>query len=161
MRKYDKVLLHRLNDWFYEQGFDCEFRRGDRFETIASEGVIYIPLHITEHCDFFMEHLKKKGLRDDWSETVMSILHEVGHTETMPYDMTDDEKFNDFLCIQALTAADAYTEDTFTAYWNTKTESLANEWAIEMANDYPDLIKELENVLAAFIRWDQVESGLQ
>ena len=98
--------------------------------------------------DVFLPYLREKGLITKVSWLVMTILHEIGHSETTKFftekemEKIDFEKFK----LSVIITKENLVEINY-KYWNLPDEDMANSWAINYANTFPEKVKRLEQIL--------------
>ena len=96
----------------------------------------------------FLSHLKERGLTTEVNWLVMTILHEIGHSETVRFFTEKEMKkigYEKFLLSIKITKENLV--ETNCKYWNLPDEDMANRWAINYANTFPEKVKRLEKVL--------------
>lgn len=152
MVRFNKETTRLIRLWLVKNGFDCSARLGSSFLYEPDEHFIAIPRFYRpkniEIDAVFMAFLRENGLKVDFDSVTLSVLHELGHAETLLYYFTDEEILNDMLLKEVISYSDCPYEDDLRAYWSIPTEYIANKFAIEYANNFPKEVQELEDILS-------------
>ena len=151
MVRFDKGTTKALRQWLKENGFAVGLRLGKEWAFEPEENYIIIPRIYDDESDFaFIRFLRSLGLNNDFDCITLSLLHELGHFETM-HLFSEEEWENDALikCVYEWNATD-YEEYLFN-YWNTATEYSANTWAVMYVRAFTDKVNELEDIFALAI----------
>ena len=95
--------------------------------------------------------LKEYGIQEQYSNEILSFLHEIGHIYTY-------SKFNDFMyirmtnLIQKIQAifcnSEKVTNWMYQKYFNLALEKNADKWAMEYIKEHPEQVKEWEQAIA-------------
>lgn len=88
-----------------------------------------------------MDFAKANGLKVKCSCFILSLLHEIGHNETI--DMTDDEIDK--------SEYDVNSKDDVFEYFMLEDELEATLWAIDFINDNKEFIKNLDKQIINII----------
>lgn len=152
---FDDNSTNAIRAWFRRNGIDC----GCAFNHyIWEKGFTYDPEthrvnlpqnHIGSILDEeLIIYLTNNGLTSKMHWLTATILHEVGHAETMRF-FTENElkayalrkqKISEQLTLENLIQSN-YT------YWSLPVEDMANKWAINYANAFPQKVERLEKIL--------------
>ena len=164
------VDTSRLDKWLKDHVCgDVKVELRDCFCYFYNEKVIAIP--VMEYDDdavneaLFIESVRRAGLRADYSQVpylAISMLHEIGHHMTFHFyneeDVAEYEleegRIRNIIQIENVDS-EAYKTAQF-EYFNLPIELDATIWAVEFANDYPNFVWELEDILGNLI-----EEGLK
>ena len=95
---------------------------------------------------WFIEFLEENGLL--WEEIpvpILAFLHEVGHSETLPYFNKED---NFAFYVNKMAFKGKWDRQTAFDYWSVPDEFAANTWLIEFVNNHIDAVIELINLYA-------------
>ena len=144
-----------IRAWFRRNGFTCGCGLNKHF---FNDGFVYDgETHRVEVPEFYIASavddellmcLKNKGLTTETSWLVATILHELGHAETI-HLFTESELKK--VCKQKQKLSDALTEanriQINRTYWNLPVEDIANNWAITYANMFPHKVDRLYKIL--------------
>lgn len=153
--QFDRNITNSLRAWFKRNGFTC----GCGFENHSyAHGFCYdgethrVEIPKTYNCEAieenFISYLEENGLsvKADW--LAMTILHEVGHSETVRFFTEKEHEIN---AQQKFILSFQMTNDNIDEinrlYWKLPIENMANKWAISYANTFPEKVKRLEKVL--------------
>ena len=158
--KFTKKSVKKINKWLQKNGFAVTCARVDKDEDdndltfiVDDDGAMYIltPRWYNEEPDgFFMKYLRELGLKSHFDSLTLSILHELGHTQTYPLFMTkewnacDKKKEN-------LDEPDR--ETTLYKYWEIKNEKAANMWLIMFAECFSNKVQELEDIIGETVKF--------
>lgn len=151
--RFEKGLTKELRHWLKDNGFAVGCRWGKEWAFEPEENYITIPkVYDSDSDDDFIHFLRSNGLANDFDCITLSMLHEIGHFETMPY-FTNEEWENDALvkCVYELSETD-YSEYLY-KYWNTQTEYSANMWAIMYVKAFSSKVEELEDIFGNYLKW--------
>lgn len=154
-------ITSKLTDWLRTYGFDdINIQLADDFCYYPAIKTIHIPVIEYEEDEInktlFVESLKNAGLNDEFTEIpymAMSFLHELGHYKTLSF--YTDEEMNEYWQTEdriynVINIADVDSEEYRKAqfeYFNLPVELDATVWAVGFANDYPNLVWDLEDIL--------------
>lgn len=149
----DEKATDAIRSWFKRNGIDCGCGFGAEFYYLKNEHKICIPkvYEVSPADKFFALHINKMGLKENVHWIVMSILHEVGHSETVKYFTARDLKQNAFdkLAIQMQINENNYEKMCY-KYWELPIENIANKWAITFANTFPKKIESLTKIILRY-----------
>ena len=153
MVKFNKETTKLIREWLAKNDFYCSCRLGRCFQYEPTDEYIELPKIYNdanlEIDSVFMKWLRAYGLKTDFDALTMSILHELGHAETLLDFFDDDDRLNDSMMIELLRVSDNDYYDDLWVYWCLPTEKIANLWAIMWANENPEQTQELEDILAS------------
>ena len=137
-----------IRKWLKKYGFaaTCRLTRGKNAELQydPNYNLIYVPDRYNGDLDdLFIGWLERHGLETDTDPITLSILHELGHSETVKH-FTEKEWFECAALKELLYADDNLTnEETGERYWNMPDEYAANMWLIMFVKAFPEKVKEL------------------
>lgn len=137
------VLWKKLDDLLYEsfQDFELDFAEGKEFVYDYPTSTVYYTFNTSKVDKWFMDFAKANGLKVKCSCFILSLLHEIGHNETI--DMTDDEIDK--------SEYDVNSKDDVFEYFMLEDELEATLWAIDFINDNKEFIKNLDKQIINII----------
>ena len=143
--------LDKLQDWLEDNGFDCELDTCDEFCYDETDDIIYVADAVPENSiKPFMRFAKSLGLRPNVNMNTVAFLHELGHSQTVPF-LTSWEKLKDLIARRALNATQPKTElgcrVRYLIYHRLHKEKIATKWAIDFINANPGKAVELGRIL--------------
>lgn len=145
-----------LNEFL--EPFELTVFAGTDFAYYHSSSTIEYAFVVSERMDnLFMKNAKRLGLKHNVDTFLLSLLHEVGHNETI--DDLDDAIYNYCLDIKEMLDADC-DEDVYT-YLNLFDEKEATLWAIDYINNHTEEIEELWNKLQPAILEFYIKNGVE
>lgn len=136
-----------IRKWLKKNGFSvsCRLKRGKsaELEFDPNYNLIYVPeTYDGSLDDYFVAWLKDHGLDTDLDVITLSILHEVGHSET--FKVFTEKEWLDCAAIKELIyASDTTGKDAAYAYWNVSDEFAANMWLIMFVKAFYTKAKKL------------------
>lgn len=150
--KFDEKSTQAIRAWFRRNGLNCGcgFINGRTFLYDDETGRVAIPRFYiaTELDEALKNHLENKGLQTSIDWLTITILHEVGHSETVRFFNLKELKYN---MIEKEKISFNLTEENELEsnyiYWELPVEDMANKWAINYANTFPEKVKRLEELL--------------
>lgn len=138
-----KATKRTIQKWANRNHFDITVVLGNEFEYNSNTNELVIEkLYNTNNDKDFITCLNSLGLNTNVDTIILSILHELGHANTV-------DNFNDIKW-----AYDNFIKEHLylfyknrttlnTIYWNRPTEKVANIWAINYANTHEKELKKL------------------
>lgn len=136
IENFIKSIDEELNVSFIEKD-------GWNFETTSN--TVNVAISDTEDCGFF-RHLKEEHkceFANEFSLTLWSILHEIGHYETE--DFVDfDEELDDRVMLYLTDDVVKTNKKIQNKYYNLPSEWEATEWAIEWITENWELATEFD-----------------
>ena len=135
--------MKKLDDLLYEsfQYFELDFAEGKEFVYDYPTSTVYYTFNTSKVDKWFMDFAKANGLKVKCSCFILSLLHEIGHNETI--DMTDDEIDK--------SEYDVNSKDDVFEYFMLEDELEATLWAIDFINDNKEFIKNLDKQIINII----------
>lgn len=139
-----------LNDFLEE--FDAYAEMGHDFAYIYAKNQIEYTLLLDDNSEtYFMNNFHKMAPDIDCDPFLVSILHELGHHETLD----DIDMFEEIYCLaEKDTITERYVNKDFSseqelydAYFNLTDEYEATTWAINYIRENAEKVKELWNKL--------------
>lgn len=151
---FSTKTTNAIRGWCRRNGLNCGCGLGGRIE----KGFAYSPedhriilpnVYITNELDdYFVDYLKDKGVNINVDILVMTILHEIGHSETVKL-FNDKEQKDDLIAKMEININ--ITEDNLKQsnykYWDLPTEHSANTWAINYATMFPQKVEKLTKII--------------
>lgn len=102
---------------------------------------------------------KDMGLKDKYEDVenrdwIFGLMHELGHVATLSQMDQASLSSSKFL-ISCLNFSESANENpnpeaymrTCIAYWNTPVEKAANQWAVDIMNIFPNLVRDIEALI--------------
>ena len=146
--KFTLDTTKAIRKWLKKNGFSatCRLTRGANAELQydPNYNLIYAPVCYDDSLDeLFTGWLTRHGLETDLDCITLSILHELGHSETFKY-FTEEEWFECAALKELMYVNEDMTdEERGEYYWNMKDEYAANMWLIMFIKAFPDKAKKL------------------
>jgi len=148
MVRLGKNTTKAIRKWLAKYGYTVGCRLNREFLYEPDDNYIGIQRVYDSLWDTdFMACLRGLGMKSNFDTITLSILHELGHYETMP-DFTEEEWENDNILKQILIDSADNQHELNIKYWATSTEKVANEWAVYMADNRSKQVQELEDIIA-------------
>lgn len=145
--RFNKKSVKAINKWLRKCGFEAEcvlVKKGD-LEFDPNDNLILVPKTYNDEPDAsFMKCLRRLGLTSDYDAVTLSILHELGHSETYPL-FTDKEWIRCSL--------DKFAVNDCFEYWNIKDELAANRWAVMYADSCTNKVEKLEKIIEENVKF--------
>jgi len=148
---FDKNSTSAVRSWLRRNGFNCGCGIGHSFCYSPDTHRIEVPkTYKTNILDtYLIEYLSDKGMKCENIEALtITILHEVGHSETIrlfsekEFQKDMEEKFR----IETKLTEKNLKESNY-KYWKLPTENMANNWAINYINTFPQKVERLTKIL--------------
>jgi len=153
---FNKKTVKAINKWLRRNGFgaECVFVKGDELAYDPNDDTILIAKHYNDEPDtLFMKCLRDLGLTGDFDATTLSILHELGHSQTSPmlsrkeWEKCAWEKF----VLSATT--DPTSDESRFKYWEIADEYAANNWAVMFVRCFPKKVEKLEKIIEENVKF--------
>lgn len=136
-----------LKEYFWNEGYDLDFEMGTDFAYYDNKNLITYSLVVSERMDnLFMDFAKSKGLEVDCGIFFLSLLHEVGHYNTID-ELTDRQNAKCDEAKRKLRTSDADAKK----YFNILDERMATEWAINYINENAERLKKLSEKIEKIV----------
>lgn len=154
MYRLNKETRKAINNWLILNDFDCAVIKDDTWEYFPDEELIGIPKKYDNEMDtYFMEFLRELGLMENFDCITLSLLHELGHHETLEI-LTNEEYETCCLAIDEIGIAFNDNDNKYYhCYWNIPSELMANEWLVNFANANPKICQDLEDAIFETLKW--------
>lgn len=155
-------LFNKVVDKFVSK-WDCSARVGTEFAYFYLTNEISWSLLVTEDADKYFQSFLNKNFPDITADTfIWSLLHEVGHHETID-DWTEEEQ--EFFDSEKERIDELYRQSTNKdlsyLYFNLPDEYAATCWAADYIRENPEeieaLLEELREVAKVFYKLNEVE----
>lgn len=155
--KISPKIIKPLNQWLKRYGFEaeCIYKKNGVFQYDPSSDIITIPgiYNGDDYDSLFMRFLRSHGLTPDFDAITLSLLHELGHSQTQSL-MTDEESEEcDVIKAVYSMTIDEDSDDFQFKYWEVKDEFMANTWAIMYANCFLNKVQNLENIFEKYVKF--------
>ena len=145
-----KDIIKPLNEWLWKNGFvtTCIYYEEGVLQYNPASDEIRIPTAYDDEPDrLLMKCLRKLGLKKRFKGFTMSILHELGHAQTLDLFTDKESKKCDDIKELYQDTIDENSDDYYLEYWKVKDEYAANSWAVMYANCFPKKVKELAKII--------------
>lgn len=148
-----------VNKWLKANGFStrCELNIDDNeFYYDEDENVIGLGENYDSSPDSdFVEFLRKYGLTSDFDAITLSILHEIGHSETLKL-FTEKQKMRfqeEIVNINLISFVvdDKEEKKLRFQYWEVPHEYTAQLWVVFYTNCFSDKVQELEDIIGKYL----------
>lgn len=153
---FTKKSVKAINKWARKHGFNTEFifiKKGD-LEFDPNENEILVPRkYVSDFDGSFMKFLRGLGLTSDFDTVTLSLLHELGHAQTL--DLFTAKEWRWCAAQKAVWAGlhSEADEEYLFGYWNIEDELAANNWAILYTKSFPKKVKELEEIIEQYVKF--------
>lgn len=136
-----------IRAWLKENNFHVGCRLGKVMSFDPEGHYLIMPYDYDDCIDlYFMQFLQEHGLDGAPCVYAMSVLHEIGHSETE--NLFNEEEWDmDYLIKMVIPNKYKDTKECLYHYWNTRTELAANLWAIMYANTFPEKVSSLSLII--------------
>lgn len=154
--RFTKKSVKAINKWLKRYGFNtvCELVNKGGLEFDPNENVILIPrAYDSDYDSEFMKFLRSIGLTADFDPVTLSLLHELGHAQTLDLFTTREWKW---CAAQKAVWAGLHSttdEDYLFGYWNIEDELAANNWLILYTKSFPKKVQKLEDIIAENVKF--------
>lgn len=150
--RFTAKVVRSINKWLKKYGFatTCDMDKDEAMSYYSDEDMIILPEEYDDEPDrLFKKCLRGLGLKSKFDTTTLSILHELGHAQTLPLLSDEESDICDGIKAEYAVTIDEDSDDYHLEYWKVKDEFMANTWAVMYANLFPEKVQELENILLA------------
>lgn len=153
---FSEKSVKAINKWAKKYGFNTEyiFVKSGALEFDPNENEITVPrAYDSDYDSSFMKFLRGIGLTADFDAVTLSILHELGHAQTLDLFTTREWKW--CAAQKAILAgiSDGPDEDYLFGYWNIEDELAANNWLVLYTKSFPKKVQELENIIETTVKF--------
>lgn len=153
---FSEKSVKAINKWAEKYGFNTEyiFVKSGALEFDPNENEVTVPrAYDSDYDSAFMKFLRSIGLTSDFDAVTLSILHELGHAQTM--DLFTARKLTWCAAQKAILAgiSDGPDEDYLFNYWNIEDELAANNWLVLYTKSFPNKVQELENIIETTVKF--------
>lgn len=143
---FNKETTKNIRKWLKLNGFKVGCRLGD-FDAFYRDDN-FITLGRTYDVNFdklFRTTLFMMGLKNADNMVAITILHELGHSQTK--DLFTDDEYMDY--IDDVDEISEIEDDNkrLGLYWGLEVEYKANEWLVKFANENPAKVEELNKLI--------------
>lgn len=153
---FTKKSIKAINKWAKKCGFNTEYifiKSGD-LEFDPNENEIIVPRAYDSNYDSaFMKFLRGIGLTSDFDAVTLSILHELGHAQTV--DLFTSKEWKWCAAQKAILAGlnDGPSEEYLFGYWNIEDELAANNWLVLYTKSFPKKVQALEDIIESTVKF--------
>lgn len=145
--KLNALTTKLIRQWLKENDFNCGCRLGSEFAYDPCEYFITVSRNYDPQYDSdFMAFLRGLGMKTNFDVLTLSILHELGHFETLD-TMSEKEYAKDIAQRENVISYITDNHKRNFTYWNLKSEYMANEWLVFFCENYPNKVQELEDMV--------------
>ncbi len=153
---FSEKSVKAINKWAEKYGFNTEyiFVKSGALEFDPNENEIIVPrAYDSDYDSAFMKFLRSIGLTSDFDAVTLSILHELGHAQTM--DLFTAREWKWCAAQKAILAgiSDGPDEDYLFSYWNIEDELAANNWLVLYTKSFPNKVQELETIIETTVKF--------
>ncbi len=150
--RFTQKTVRAINRWLKKYGFSttCDMDK-DEVMSYCSEGdMIILPEEYDDEPDrLFRKCLRGLGMKTNFDMTTLSILHELGHAQTLPLMTEEESDICDGIKREYAATINEDSDDFQFEYWKVKDELMANKWAVMYADLFPEKVQALEDILLA------------
>jgi len=142
-----KLQLKKIEKFINKNICDITLKFDDCFYYDDTTRTIAIQKNYTGEGDnHFIAILKEKGLKGNYNAITLSLMHELGHANTLEY--ISNKKYDKCNAILDTLYTKGLSDKKFyKAYYKVYSEKVANTWAIKYINAHEKEIKKLEKLL--------------
>ena len=149
MTRLNRQTTQAIRQWLKKYNFDSKCQLGNDFECIPDTHTIIVNRNYNSYADTeFMHCLRNLGLKYNFDCITLSVLHELGHSETEHLFSEDDWAI---CAVQKFVLYDKSStmpfETYINKYWEIKDEKMANIWLVNYVNNFAENVAELEKNL--------------
>ena len=153
---FNKKTVKAINKWLKRNGFaaKCVFVKGDELAYDPNDNIILVAKHYLDEPDtFFMRCLRNLGLTGDFDAVTLSILHELGHSQTCP--MFTEKEWEKCVVEKFAIAVNTepMSEEGLLKYWEVADEYAANNWAVMFVKCFPKKVEKLEKIIEENVKF--------
>ena len=153
---FTKKSIKAINKWARKHGFNTEYiliNKGD-LEFDPNENEITVPkAYDSDYDSEFMKFLRNNGLTCNLDAVTISILHELGHAQTVDLFTAREWKWCNAQKKIWAGIHDGPSEEYFFGYWNIEDELAANNWLILYTKSFPKKVQELEDIIETNVKF--------
>lgn len=145
----NQQLIESANKFVKAIDEDYSVREDEDFEALLNEQVITITDTIRESDFYFLQNIMRQAQNPTLPTLhpfTWSLLHELGHLETIN-DIIDDSEDRHRIKCSPLSVRDAFEE--YSTLYN---ERIANQWAIDFVLDLPETILRVDELFVNILR---------
>ncbi len=153
---FTEKSVKAINKWARKHGFNTEFVfvKSGSLEFDPNENEILVPRKYDSTFDCqFMKFLRGLGLTCDFDAVTLSLLHELGHAQTLDLFTTKEWKW---CAAQKAVWAGVHEgpdDDYLFGYWNIEDELAANNWVVLYTKSFSKKVKELEDIVEQYVKF--------
>lgn len=154
--KFTKKSVKAINSWLARYGFNtvCILRNGGTLQFDPNENEILIPrAYNSDYDSEFVKFLRNLGLTSNIDAVTLSILHELGHAQTMDYFT---RKEWEWCSVQKAVWAGIHSEadeEYLFGYWNFEDELAANNWLVLYTKSFEKKVQKLEEIIEMNVKF--------
>ena len=151
---FNKKSVKAIQEWLDNNGFCVNCEIDNKILAYAPDSnTILLPRRYDDMPDtLFMRWLRGLGLTADFDTVTLSVLHELGHAQTLGmFTNRESENCDIQKAILAMTI-DEDSDDFQFEYWKVKDEAAANTWAVMYTNLFPQKVQNLEDIIEQYVK---------
>ena len=153
---FNKKTVKAINKWLRRNGFgaECVFVKGNELAYDPNDDIILVPKHYDDEPDgLFMRCLRNLGLTGDFDSTTLSILHELGHSQTCPILSAKEWRNCAEQKLMLAITTDVTSDESRFKYWEIADEYAANNWAVMFVKCFPKKVEKLEKIIEENVKF--------
>lgn len=154
--RFTKKSVEAINKWLSKYGFntECVLKNGGALQFDPNENEILIPrAYDSDYDSEFMKFLRNLGLTSNIDAVTLSILHELGHAQTMDYFTRSEWEW---CSVQKAVWAGTHSEpdeEYLFGYWNFEDELAANNWLVLYTKSFEKKVQKLEEIIETKVKF--------
>lgn len=153
---FSEKSVKAINEWAKKYGFNTEyiFVKSGALEFDPNENEITVPrAYDSDYDSAFMKFLRSIGLTADFDAVTLSILHELGHAQTLDLFTAKEWKWCAVQKAVLAGISGGPDEEYLFTYWGIEDELAANNWLVLYTKSFPEKVRELENIIETTVKF--------
>lgn len=153
---FSEKSIKAINEWAKKYGFNTEyiFVKSGALEFDPNENEITVPrAYDSDYDSAFMKFLRSIGLTADFDAVTLSILHELGHAQTLDLFTAKEWKWCAVQKAVLAGISGGPDEEYLFTYWGIEDELAANNWLVLYTKSFPEKVRELENIIETTVKF--------
>ena len=153
---FTEKSIKAINKWAKKYGFNTEyiFVKSGALEFDPNENEVTVPrAYDSDYDSSFMKFLRGIGLTADFDAVTLSILHELGHAQTLDLFTAKEWKWCAAQTAILAGISGGPDEEYLFTYWSIEDELAANNWLVLYTKSFPKKVQELENIIETTVKF--------
>ena len=153
---FSEKSVKAINKWAEKYGFNTEyiFVKSGALEFDPNENEVTVPrAYDSDYDSAFIKFLRSIGLTADFDAVTLSILHELGHAQTLDLFTAKEWKWCAVQKAVLAGISGGPDEEYLFTYWSIEDELAANNWLVLYTKSFPEKVRELENIIETTVKF--------